>query len=57
MKSPPPIANQKGKIKKTVLMPYPEKPHKEVIVELTRAEKAIERLRRAESKRDRKSVV
>jgi hypothetical protein len=52
MKSPPPpIANQKGKIKKTVLMPSLEKPHREVIVELTKAEKAIERLRRAESKR------
>ena len=54
MKSPPPpIAKQKGKIKKTALMPSPEKPRREVIVELTKAERAIERLRRAESKRQK----
>ena len=52
MKSTPPSnANQKGKIKKTVLIPCVENPRREVIVELTKAEKAIERLQRAESKR------
>lgn len=52
MKSPPPPkSSQKGKTKKTARMPYPEKPRQEVIVEITRAEKAIERIRRAESKR------
>jgi signal transduction histidine kinase len=52
MKSPlPPKSNQKGKTKKIPRIPSPEKPRREVIVELTRAEKAIERIRRAESKR------
>jgi signal transduction histidine kinase len=50
--SRPSKSNQKGtKKNKTSGRPSLGKPHREVIAELTRAEKAIERVRRAESKR------